>query len=267
MPPRKVVYDKATQVKQRKRKKKRRLTFMLACFIFMLVAIGIVVSILVFFKVDKLEVQGKTIYSNEQIISISGIKKGQNLLGINKKAAALALREKLPYIKSADIELQPLSTVIIHIVQDEPISIAQNNNQFIILDKSMKVLEVRQDNNKSNLTVIKGLNIKSNVAGRLLIVASKQLKLLTDFYNAIDENKFDKSKINSFDITDEYQLVIRYDNRINILIGTETNIDFKLATAKFILTKNIESSKKGKLDVSNADPNSSDARNYFDVER
>jgi cell division protein FtsQ len=266
MPPRKVVHDKATQLKQRKRRKHRRLTFMLVFFVFMLVTIGTVVSIIVFFKVDKLEVQGKTIYSNEQIISISGIKKGQNLLGINKKAAVFAICNKLPYIKSADIELQPLSTVIIRIVQDEPISIAENNKQFIIFDKNMKVLEVLQNDNKRNLTLIKGLNIKSNEVGNPLQAASQQLKLLTSFYNAVEKNNFDKSKINSFDITDEYQLIIRYDNRIDVLIGSETNIDFKLKMAKYLLTNNIGKTEKGKLDVSNADPNSSDARNYFDPE-
>lgn len=264
MPPRKVVPDKATQLKKRKRRKQRRFTFMLAFFVFILVAIGVFISIMVFFKVDKLEVTGKTIYSNEQIISISGIKKGQNLLGINKKAAVLALCNKLPYIKSADIELQPLSTVIINTMQDEPFGIAQNNKQFIIFDKNMKVLELRQDNNKSNLTVIKGLNIKSCEIGKSLQAASGQLKILTDFYNAVDENKFDKSKIDSFDITDDYQLIIRYDHRIDILIGTETNVDFKLKMAKYLLTNNIGKTEKGELDVSNADPNSSDARSTFD---
>jgi cell division protein FtsQ len=266
MPPRKVVYDKAAQLKQRKRKNKRRLTFTLICFIAILVAIGTIVSIIVFFKVDKLELQGKTIYSNEQIFSISGIKKGQNLLSINKKAVTQALCEKLPFIQSADIELQPLSTIIIHVVADIPYGIAQSNNQFVTFDKSMKVLEVQKDNNKSTLTVIKGLNIRANILGKLLQATNQQAKLLSDFYNAVDKNSFDKSKINVLDITDEYQLVIRYDNRINILVGTESNLDFKLKTAKHIITNNIGAQDKGKLDVSNADPNSSDARNYFDPE-
>lgn len=266
MPPRKVVYDKQTQLKQRKNKNKRRLTFTLICLIIILVAIGIIISIIIFFKVDKLELQGKTIYSNEQIFSISGIKKGQNLLSINKENISKALCEKLPYIKSADIELQPLSTIIIHITADPPYSIAQSNGQFVIFDKSMKVLEVRKDNNMNTLTMIKGLNIQGNNVGKRLQVTDKQYKLLLDFYNAIEVNNMDRTKINSFDITDEYQLVIRYDNRINILVGTETNLDFKLKTAKYIVTNKIGLTDKGKLDVSNADPNSSDARNYFDPE-
>jgi len=264
MPPRKVVYNKTTQLKQRKRRKQRRLTFRLAFFVFMLVAIGTVVSIFVFFKVEKFEVQGKTIYSSEQIISMSGIKKGQNLLGINKKAAELAICNKLPYIKSADIELQPLSTVIIHIVQDEPVGIAQNNGQFIIFDKNLKVLEILQNNNTKNLTVIKGLNITSSIVGKSLNAAGEQLTLLKNFYNAVYEYNLDKSKINSFNITDEYQLVIKYDNRIDIIIGTQTNIDFKIKMAKYLLTNEIGKTEKGNLDVSNADPNSSDARIFFD---
>jgi cell division protein FtsQ len=263
MPPRKVVPDKAALLRQKKRRRQRRFTFMMVLFILMLAVIGTAVSVFVFFKVDKLEIQGKSIYSSEQIISISGIKKGQNLLGINKKAAVNALCNKLPYIKSVVIDLKPLSTVIINIVQDEPYSISQINKQFVVFDEDMKVLEIRQDNNNKNLTVIKGFNIKDDEIGKTLKATNAQLNLLTDFYKAVDENDFDKSKINSFDITDEYQIVIRYDNRIDILIGTETNISFKLKMAKYLLTNKIDKAEKGQLDVSNADPNSSDARNYF----
>jgi cell division protein FtsQ len=263
MPPRKVVPDKETRLKQKKRRRQRRFTFMMVFFIFMLIVIGTVVSIFVFFKVDKLEIQGKSIYSSEQIISISGIKKGQNLLGINRKAAVIAICNKLPYIKSAVIDLKPLSTVIINIVQDEPYGISQINKQFVVFDENMKVLEIRSDNNKKNLAVIKGFAIKNDEVGKTLQATNAQLNLLTDFYKSVDANDFDKSKINSFDMTDEYQIVIRYDNRIDILIGTETNIDFKLKMAKYLLTNKIGKTEKGKLDVSNADPNSNDARNYF----
>ncbi|MEG1126828.1 MAG: hypothetical protein RSE10_09010, partial [Oscillospiraceae bacterium] len=63
------------------------------------------------------------------------------------------------------------------------------------------------------------------------------------------------SPISQIDITSELEISFLYDMRARVLIGTDNDLADKLALAKTILTKNIEKTERGTLDVSHQNEN------------
>ena len=75
--------------------------------------------------------------------------------------------------------------------------------------------------------------------------AFKMLSLLSD---AIAQTEFDK--ITFVDFTDRLNMLLVYDNRVILELGTEAELPYKLRFAKNVLESELESSFTGTLDVS-----------------
>ncbi len=89
--------------------------FKLLCLLALIVALT--AGVTVFFRVEQVVVSGNSRYTQEEIIEVAGIEKGQNLYGWNKFAIAQQLRQTLPYIGEVSIRRALPSTVVITVVE------------------------------------------------------------------------------------------------------------------------------------------------------
>ena len=108
--------------RKRRRNRGRRLgpVFKLLCLLALVVALT--AGATVFFRVEQVVVTGNSRYTQEEIIEVSGIQKGDNLYGWNKFSIAQQLRQTLPYIGEVSIRRALPSTVIITVVEWEAIA-------------------------------------------------------------------------------------------------------------------------------------------------
>ncbi|MDR3552940.1 MAG: FtsQ-type POTRA domain-containing protein [Clostridia bacterium] len=249
-----------------KRRGKRRRSPFLGIFIFILLAAaGAFVSVMIFFRVQNIEVRGTSKYSSRQIIEASGVADGRNLLSVNAEKTSAALCEKLPYIKSADIALRPLSTVIITVTKDTPCGALVSGDSYLLVDSQLKLLEIRQGAGKvKGLPLIRGFTAKSPVPGKKIVGGNQNTTdILVDIYGAFKDNKIDPAKVTEINVADSYELQLRYDNRINIVLGTGSYLSYKLKAAMYIINTQLAKTAKGKLDVSSEAPNASDKPKIF----
>lgn len=247
---------------KKRRGKRRRSRFFGVSVLFLLAAAAAVVSVMVFFRVENIEVRGQSPYSTAQVADASGVKKGGNLFAVNKAAAAKTVCHSLPYIKTAQIKLRPLSTVIIEVESDTPCGAVKQGAGYLIIDDQLKALETRGDT--KGLPVVNGLSTGGAVPGDTLAAENKDAPMaLKALFSAANSNKIDVKKINSIDLGNVYELKIRYDSRIDILLGTTSGLEYKLKSAMYIINTQISNHAKGKLDVSRATPDSSDEHKIF----
>ena len=82
--------------------------------------------------------------------------------------------------------------------------------------------------------------------------------LLEKLNNGFKSNGLSLKEI---DITDINNIIVNYDNRINIELGNDSDIDYKITTAKEIILKKLSKTDVGRLDVKNI---KSENRSYFD---
>lgn len=108
----------ARNSRSRKRRRNRgRLgpLFKLLCLLALVVALT--AGATVFFRVEVVAVSGNSRYTQEEIVEVSGLKKGDNLYGWNKFKVAQQLRQTLPYIGEVTIRRSLPSTVVITVVE------------------------------------------------------------------------------------------------------------------------------------------------------
>ena len=113
-----------------------RLVIMLA-----LVA-AVVFGVAVFFKVSRVEVQGNSLYSAEQVVQASGIEAGDNLLTLNKATVAGNIITQLPYVEKVSVGRSMPDAVILEVQESTArFAVMSDTNVIWLINSSGKALE------------------------------------------------------------------------------------------------------------------------------
>ena len=113
-----------------------RLVIMLA-----LVA-AVVFGVAVFFKVSRVEVQGNSLYSAEQVVQASGIEVGDNLLTLNKATVAGNIITQLPYVEKVSVGRSMPDAVVLEVQESTArFAVMSDTNVIWLINSSGKALE------------------------------------------------------------------------------------------------------------------------------
>lgn len=235
--------------KKRKRvARKIKLCLFYVCILLVIVSMGVLISFTALFKIESIEVSGKSRYDNNDIINVCGIKTGDNLFLCNAKNAQEAVQKNMPYIENVQISREIPTKIIIHVEESGVSSVVKSGNKYIALSSSGKILDVL-DSNPAGAILLKGIRLSSaQVSSNLVFKDDSQKSLLNQINQSIEQNNF--SGITEIDLTNMVNIALTYDNRIKVILGTSNDIDYKIRTAKSILINKIDKNESGTLDVS-----------------
>lgn len=229
-----------TSKRARRRRKKRGLyIFLVVIFV---LGIGVLLSVTLLFNINEIKVNGEVDYSVEDIIKASGIGKGDNLVRLDAKKAEENILEKMVYIESADVSKKFPDTLEINVEKCIPYANAEYDDGVLLLSPKGKILEKSSENQKDLLT-IKGLEPSTFVPGKY--ITSKDENKVEIYFEIMQTLQSCKnSKVVSIDMTDKYEIVINYDNRIDFKAGNANDIAYKLKLADTVL-EDLNDGKKG----------------------
>lgn len=160
--------------RRRRRRKVNPLLLLLLIVLFIAGTIMILNSQI--FAIRKIQVEGNRYYTPSQVISMSGIESGRNLIFELKTRAARNELLKSPYIKTAIIERVPPDTVKIEITERLEYAAVSSEGQFIIIDKDGTVLRITDA--PPEITVMEGIEVSESEEGKPL--KAKQTYILTE---------------------------------------------------------------------------------------
>lgn len=226
--------------RRRKKAKLRRKVISYIALVVSIIAVIIVLSLTVLFKIETISINGNTKYKNKEITAVLPIEKGSNLFLCDSKKAAEKLEENLPYIYSAEIKRKLPSTIVVNITETPTVySIKNSDKTFTLLDGNFKVLETSAKKNNNCVSINKA-KIKSAVVGQTAELSEEKIKdNLTELTSAISRLQLDKvTAIYSSDINNNFMV---YDSRITIKLGTLENLDNKIYSALTAIDKLNES--------------------------
>ena len=207
------------QNKKRRLKNKVRKALLGIIFFVVLMAVGAVLSLTVFFKTESITVSGSGIYSQEQIVNASSINIGENLFLIDSKDASSRITTQLPYIYNVKIKKQLPATVKITVTDaTAEFAIDNGNNTFILADDNYKVLETAAAEQPADSIVIKDAAVKTAEPGKRIEfedeTASDCINKIVEAINATGMTGV--TAISSRDVNNNY---IIFDNRITFELG------------------------------------------------
>ncbi len=239
----------ARQRAERRRRHRRHVLLFFYFFLFVLVlSAAAVLSLTVLFKITDIRVTGSSRYSQQQIVSASGIKKGDNLFLTRTNSSAANIQKKLPYLGVVQVTRKLPASIEIHVCEDSIYGAVAFGNKYAILGENGRVLEI-SSHSAENCTVLKGISAKQAQVGKTIVFQdSANGTLLTNVMDALKKSGL--KTITSVDFSKPYRIVVLYDNRVSINLGMPTDLDYKLRFAKVLLTSNIKSTEKGTLNMS-----------------
>lgn len=220
------------QIARRKKAIRRRKLVFSFALLLVVAAVGIILSLTVFFKIDTIEVKGSSRYKKEEVVNACGIQKEQNLFLANLQNAEAALQAKLPYIYNVKISRVLPGTLRIEVTDGRAAyAVAQGNKKYTLLDDRCKVLQLDVDTPPTAAAILKGVALSASVPGNTAVFKQDYAKgTLDKISKAIQAEGF--KDVTSIDLTSRSQLFATYQNRIRLQLGGDTDLDYKFRFAK-----------------------------------
>ncbi len=252
--------------KTHKKKYKKIIINRLSIIIFVLIILILLIFGFVkltnkIFSVKNIISESNTKYTSQDIINNSGINIGDNLLFLDTKKARNNIYKNLSYIENIQIKKKFPDKIIINtsISEIKYNLISQDNNKYYLISKNSKILETREEN-IPELVTLTGIKFFVSDLGDIVYEDSNIKNIIKKICD-LCENK-NLNLIKSIDFSDKFNIIINYDDRINILFGDSQDIEYKILTISEIILNRINNSEKGTLDVRELKNTS---KSYFNV--
>jgi len=277
----------AELIRQRNRRRALGILGVLA-----VLAVGAFVSVNLLFKVTIFRVENfdrttpadTGIYTEEELVNALGIEKNSNLFGFSTAEKTAQLAQQFPYLEQVGVEIQLPATVVVKVEPTVERFACMYAGGWMVLSDSLKILrtEVSQPEGlillsltlpadfapavgqhivpESYNSLLGGEQATAETAG-LQASAAQTLTELRD--GLLSNGLFDGAT--ALDIRDLSDIQFTYQNRIQVRLGSEMNLAYKLRLAAAALAdpeKGLSASDKGVLDISNQQSNG-DIRAYF----
>lgn len=160
--------------KKRRRRRTGRQTLHYLLILLAAAAVLAILSLTVFFKIEKLEVTGNTKYADEEILAQSGVNIGDNLFRVSQSAVQKVLTEKFPYIEGVKLKRSFPPRLTLEITQAKPLGAVNTAAGYVVIGRSGKILETGVHMLPDNVTVVNGMYLSlAEVGHRLGEVVSK----------------------------------------------------------------------------------------------
>lgn len=220
--------------------------------IMLAVVAAVVFGVAIFFKVHTIEVQGGSIYSAEQIAEASQIRVGDNLLTVNKALAVGNIKAALPYVEEVSIARSLPDGIIIQVKESSlSFAVMTDTNAAWLISPGGRALERVEPATFEEQPHITGLLISSPTAGQT--VSSSTPTALSAALNVLAE--LDGTglleHIRVIDVEKEYDIVLQYDERYEVLLGGTDDMDYKIRYLCSILDQ-LSEYQAGTIDLTQA---------------
>lgn len=216
-----------------------------------ILTVGIVLCLTVFFKIANIEVAGDEIYNAEQIIEASGITVGENMFLTSTKNAAAAIEKDLPYVEKAEIKRSLSCTVTITVTKATAAAALADGDAYILLNASGKVLEDGVVALSDDILVLEAGAVSSAVPGELVTFENESAA--SDFVSVFDAlQNGGITGLTQLDVRDRLQITATYQNRIVLKLGEAAAVANKTDFIKATLDRCEQNTPgfKGSIDFS-----------------
>lgn len=227
------------------RKKRRRNMSAYYVFTFFVVVVTMtVLSLTILFNASEVVVTGTDLYTEEQITKISGVAVGNNLIRLDPDTAEQCIMENLSYVEEVKVLRSFPDRISIKVTQAVPAANIEHEGKFYVVSETGKILEAHLDAPKSGLIIITGFGLTDTEVGdKMLSEDTLKEPILDTILKAVED--FEIKNIIEVNIEDRKNIKLNYDNRINILLGSSLDLDYKLSAIKVILEDKIEKTFNG----------------------
>ena len=253
------------------------------------VVLALTLGMSIFFKVENVAVAGTQKYTPWDIREASGIQEGENLLTLNEAMVAGKIKTQLPYVDTVRLGIKLPDTVNIEITElDVVYAIQATDASWWLMTSTGRLVEATTNVQADSYTKILGVQIEGPQAGAqaaaaqpvpeteeptdtaetepqegetaateaptappilpVTVLASEQLDMAVTILQYLEDNSV-LGGVDYVDVTDLYDLQLRYEDRYQVLLGDGTQMGVKIKGMKQAINQ-MTDYQRGDLDVS-----------------
>ncbi len=223
-----------------------------------------------FFGVKAIEVEfidgeGTVRYPKEDIIRASGLFVNQSLLAVNKVQASNRVLQAFPYLDYVEVKNTSFSTVCIRVAEAEVLAAVQLPQDWLIVGRNNHILEqVTTENLPVDLPRVIGAQPTETMLGGEAL-DERSLRICTTIIDAVEKNAL--QGITAIDVTEKTSLSLWWKDRVEILLGNESNLTAQVTAFTHLLPTLIEKNGEtvtGQVDMTSyADDNGENDRAVY----
>ena len=212
------------------------------------VVLAVVLSMVIFFRVEHIQVQGNQYYSAEEIEEACGVVSGDNLLILSRSEIAAKIRESLQYVDGVKVTRQLPNTLIVTVAEQKPNYVVTDEagDLYLITAAGVAVRSISQ-REAANYTAVKDLKVKTPVVGEKVECVGAQLSVLTKVLQELEAAELVR-EIASVSLLSGTQITVWYGDRFEVLLGSTARLDYKLEYLKAVVAAE-EDYVTGRIDL------------------
>lgn len=199
-----------------------------------------------FFQVKSINIIGVNNISDDVIKEKVSSLIGENIFLYDRKDFKKNM-ESLSYVESYKVEFKNINTLNINIKEETPIYYIARNSNYLIVNDRLKVIDITSSV-PENLVEIRGLSILNESIGDVLDVESVYTTFLEKIHPYI-EAKVNDLTFSFLDLTNIVDIKGKIGD-IDIFIGDDSKLKYKMETIYSILLSEEISISKGIINVS-----------------
>ena len=228
--------DEAGINSQNKVKRRSAVYGPMALVLLFLVAM-LIVSL--FFRVSDIQVINASDYSDEDIITASGIEKGANLFFVDRFSAASMIFSALPYMDTVSIQRQLPGRIIIQAEGSAPAAYLQLDDEYWLIDRNGKMLGVTSVLQAETYPEIRSLEPITAMEDVDMMVEGPNVERLAytaELLNALQGEGI-VSRVAWINVKDSANPSLYYDGRLTVYLGERDNTAYKIALLKDVVSQ------------------------------
>ncbi|MBQ9483707.1 MAG: FtsQ-type POTRA domain-containing protein [Ruminiclostridium sp.] len=223
--------------KELREKKKRRKRGSNVVYYVMLSILAVIIfailSVTVLFNTERIIVEGESDYTDEQIIAASGLKGDENLVRLSTAGIPERMLYKLVKLDSVSVEKVFPSTIKIKVTRSVPMVSFSYGGKNYVISHIGRVMYIDSED-VDCMHVIGYKPAESVVVGSFIKAENEeQDKLIQQISAAVE--KIGLTNITSLNITDTLDIIMTYDARVEIHLGSVLQIDEKMRAVNELL--------------------------------
>ena len=215
------------------------------------VVAAIVLCVAIFFRVQRVEVKGNRIYSADQVLDVSGVESGDNLLTVNKPAVAGNIYARLPYVQTVSVYRKLPDTIVIQIQESEIAGLVKSDTgSSWYINTSGRVLGSSVEVFDGQVVELNGFTITAPNVGEDAMATQGQEDNLRVALSALSglEGTGLIQMVTSIEAEKSFDVVVVCGDRYEVQVGGEDQMEYKLWCLQSVMEE-LDEYETGIIDV------------------
>ena len=238
----------ARRRRRNRRNGRGRLSFLYRLLAFLLICGAIIAALVLFFKVERVEISGAERYTQQEVADASGVQLGSNLILMDKYAVASRITGMLSYVESVQITRSLPSTLRITVTECHATAAVEQEGTVWLLSGTGKIVDTAQS--AEGHTRITGLTLLEPQVGQTAAAAEGQEYACGRMLALLEQlrSKEMLENVQQIQLDDASAVTLRYLDRFTVLLPWDADMDYKMNYLQAVVER-LENNEHGTINM------------------